>query len=364
MWGFSCFIVDIERRGEKMLSFKPRQISEDEIVKKIKAALDACDSSELKTKKFVGLLNDFIPYENGLKMRLELLAKAGYIDQIDKLKRDQVNDQKIEKMAQAFSKEYGFVIDESLKTIRLIMKAKAFNKVTHQNAPALKIVSAVQVQGNFSKKHIQTEAESNVNLNSSSVLDEGVSKLKQSSNQNSNEASKQIQRKRPKKWVRNKRNLIAYLFLLVALPIGYYTLLVNNNALVETMAILDQFFSWPLTFEPNVIALIIISGVMTMAPFVANKLKKMNILGFYPLVLLGIEVILTALSTKLPAYFTVIQFGIGVCLFLSFLVLGFYAMRLPKGAKEYTAYRSILPYYLMTGLWLGAQYLAISKVVL
>ena len=343
-----------------MLSFKPRQISEEEIVKKIKAALDACDSSELKTKKFVGLLNDFIPYENGLKMRLELLAKAGYIDQIDKLKRDQVNEQKIEKMAQAFSKEYGFVLDESLKTIRLIMRAMSFNKVTQQSAPALKIVSAVQTQGNFSKKHIQTDNETHIRP----VQSESANNQNQSSSINLNEASKQNQIKRHKRWVRNKRNLMAYLFLLVALPIGYYTLLVNNSAIVETRAILDQFFSWPLSFEPNVIVLLSISGLMALAPFVANKLKKMNILGFYPLVLLGIEVILTALSSKLPAYFTVIQFGIGVCLFLSFIVLGFYAMRLPKGAKEYTAYRSLLPYYLMTGLWLGAQYLALSKVVI
>ncbi|OJV65950.1 MAG: hypothetical protein BGO41_08425 [Clostridiales bacterium 38-18] len=347
-----------------MLSFKPRQISENEIVEKIKAALDACDSSELKTKKFVGLLNDFIPYENGLKMRLELLAKAGYIDQIDKLKRDQGNDPKIEKMAQAFSKEYGFVLEESLNTIRLIMKAKAFSKVTRQNTPALKIVSAVQTQGNFSKKHLQSEPSTNLNTEQP----EGKIQLNQSTplNLEVKPADKAVpgQRISRKKWVRNKRNLISYLFLLMAIPIGYYTLLSNHGAVVGTIAILDQFFSWPIAFEPNVISLLIISGVMTLAPFVVNKVKKLNILGFYPLVLLGIEVILTALSSKLPAYFTVVQFGIGVCLFLSFLILGFYAMHLPKGAKEYTAYRSLLPYYLMTGLWLGAQYLILSKVVL
>lgn len=60
------------------------------------------------------------------------------------------------------------------------MKAMAFNKVTHQNAPALKIVSAVQTQGNFSKKHIQTETESNAY--SSPVQADGVNNLNQNSN--------------------------------------------------------------------------------------------------------------------------------------------------------------------------------------
>ncbi len=339
-----------------MLSLKPRQMSDDELVQKLKLVLNACDASELKTKKFVGLLNDYIAYNSGLKIRLELLGKAGYIEQLQKLKKETNQQGKIEKLALNFTREYGFIYEESLDTFNLLIRAMAF-KSTNLDTTTLKIVSSVQSgQGNFSKKHIAVEEVRPINEVASAQ-----SKSQSQDTLKSETAGKpQIAKKR--KFVRNKFNLGLYLILLTMIPIGFYTLQSKYGAFTKVIDVMKQYFYWPVYNNANAISILVITLAVVGIPFIVNKLFKFNILGFYPLAMLLIQILLITVQPRVPELYLYLQSVIGIIVLASFSLLGFYSIRLPKGAKEYTASRAIMPYYLMTAIWFVSQYIVLTKV--
>lgn len=336
-----------------MLSLKPRQMSDDELVQKLKLVLNACDTSELKTKKFVGLLNDYIAYNSGLKIRLELLGKAGYIEQLQKLKKETNQQGKIEKLALNFTREYGFIYEESLDTFSLLTRAMAF-KSTNLETTTLKIVSSVQSgQGNFSKKHIAAEEVRPINVNASVV---SKSQTLKSETMGTTLPAKK------RKFVRNKFNLGLYLLLLTMIPIGFYTLQSHFGAFTQVIDIMKQYFYWPVYNNANTISILVITLAVVSIPFIVNKLFKFNLLGFYPLVMLLIQILLITVQPRVPELYLYLQSVIGIIVLASFSLLGFYSIRLPKGAKEYTASRAIMPYYLMTAIWFVSQYIVLTKV--
>lgn len=337
-----------------MLSLKPRQLTEEDIVEKLKSIIELCDLEDYKTKKFVGLLHDYIPYQSGLKVRLELLGKHGVIEQLFKLKKETNQSIKIEKMATQFSKEYGFVYEECLKSIHLMAKAMALNPEMPKTA-SLKIVTSVQTaQGNFSKKHIATDTPQTGPI----VSTPDSTAAKSSLPPNGKTAVKA-----KRKFVRNKFNLWAYLILIVAIPLGYYTLHYNLGQVFTIRDVVVTNVTYPVYLDPWFTGTLIATAVMILLPVIANWAFKLNVVSLYPLLVLLAEVILASIEPKFPEFTIGFQMVMGIGLLLSFMVLGFYAMRLPKGAKEYVSYKALVPYYMSTVIWLLGQYIVFQRAL-
>lgn len=317
-----------------MISIKPKQMRDDEIVDHLKKILDSCDIEELKSKKFVGLLNDHIPYNQGLKIRLELIAKNGYVDELRKLSRASDHSDKLGKMASSFSRTYGFVYEESIATFNLLAQALSV-KANSQNVATLKIVHAVQSGGgNFSKKHLPEEKEVKV-----------------------------VPPIIKKRFIRNKLNLFLYILYIVAIPIGFYLMLDYFEMISVVTEHLKGVMTFPLHLNSWFIGSLIATGMVVMLPYAANWTFKFNLLGFYPLIMLLAQVVLFSLQPAMPQTYSVMQASLGAVMVISFLIIAFYAMRLPKGANEYTAQRAIFPYYLTAAIWLMGQYVFYGKLI-
>lgn len=325
---------EMDLRGDHMVSIRPRQMQDEEIVSHLKTVLEACDADELKSKKFVGLLNDHIPYNQGLKIRLELIAKNGYIDELKKMKRANDPIKKIDKMAQDFSKTYGFRHEESIATFNLLARALSLKAIA-QRETTLRIVDAVQSsQGNFSKKHLPEEKEVKIPM----------TPIK-------------------KRFIRNKANLWLYLLYLVALPVAFYVLLEHFGITEEVLSQVKSVVTFPIHLNRWFIGALIVTFFMVMLPFAANWTFKFNLLGIYPMIMLLVQVVLFSIQPAMPQFYSVAQVVLGGILMLSFAILAFYAMRLPKGANEYTAQRALLPYYLSGAIWLMGQYVFYGKLI-
>lgn len=327
-------IREKDLRGDRMVSLKPRQMQDDEIVSHLKTVLDACDADELKTKKFVGLLNDHIPYRQGLKIRLELIAKNGYIDELKKMKKANDPARKIDKMALDFSKTYGFMHEETIATFNLLARALSV-KIVEQRETTLRIVDAVQSsQGNFSKKHLPEEKEVKV--------------------------PKTLVKKR---FIRNRMNLWLYLLYLVALPVLFYVLLEHFGVTEVVQNQVKGVVTFPIHLNQWFVGSLIATGFVVMLPYAVNWTFKFNLLGIYPLIMLLVQIVLFSLQPAMPQFYSVAQAALGGIQLLSFSILAFYAMRLPKGANEYTAQRALLPYYLSGAIWLMGQYVFYGKLI-
>ena len=343
-----------------MLSFKPRQLNEDGIVEKLKEVYALCDAEDFKTKKFVGLINDYIPYQSGLKIRLEWMGKQGYIQQLEKLKTDNNPSAKIEKLAIQFAKEYGFIAEESYKTFTMMARAMSMKTVLPQNA-SLKIVTSVQgAQGNFSKKHIQTDETSRLNIVQAG---DGRATGGSAGGSNVGKASATNLPKVKRKFVRNKTNLWLYVFYLLMIPIGYYTLHDNFGSVNSVFALVTDTVILPIYSDPWFIGLMIATSVATLLPVLGKWAFKLNVVSLYPLLMLLAQVVLVSIDAKFPMFVMGFQLVIGLGMLASFAVLGAYAMRLPKGAKEYLAYQSITPYYLSAIIWFIGQYIVMARVI-
>ncbi len=329
-----------------MLSLRPRQLSEEGIVEKLKEVYALCDFEDFKTKKFVGLINDYIPYQSGLKIRLEWMGKQGYIEQLEKLKKENSPSIKIEKMALQFAKEYGFVAEDSYKTFAMMARAMSLKTALPQNA-TLKIVSSVQsAQGNFSKKHIQTEETSRLNIIQAGEDGAGASLPK-------------VKRR----FVRNKTSLWLYIFYLLMVPVGYYTLYENFGLVNQVFKSATDTIRVPIYSDPWFIGIMIAMSVATLLPVLGKWAFKLNVISLYPLLMLLAQVVLVSIEAKFPLFMMGFQLAIGLDMMVSFAILAFYAMRLPKGAKEYLAYQAIIPYYLSAIIWFSGQYIVFARVI-
>jgi len=355
-----------------MLSFKPRQLNEEGIVEKLKEVYALCDAEDFKTKKFVGLINDYIPYQSGLKIRLEWMGKQGYIEQLEKLKKEYNPSAKIEKMAIQFAKEYGFIAEESYKTFTMMARAMSMKTAIPQNA-SLKIVTSVQgAQGNFSKKHIQTDETSRLNIvqpgdgSATGAARVGAANTGTANSGAGGGSTKRQASNLPKikrKFVRNKTNLWLYVFYLLMIPVGYYTLYDNFGSANRVFALVTDTIKLPIYSDPWFIGLVIATSVATLLPVLGKWAFKLNVVSLYPLLMLLAQVVLVSIEAKFPLFVMGFQLVIGLGMLASFAVLGAYAMRLPKGAKEYLAYQSITPYYLSAIIWFIGQYIVMARVI-
>ena len=330
-----------------MLGLREVKQTELDVIRAVKMAIEACDAEELKTKKFVGLLNDFIKDQSGLKIRLEILGKSGMIPLIDKTLKEANATQKVEKMVLQFSKNYGFTQEVSAKTFEIITLALSNKRLSEP--VKLKIVEPVHAaQGGFSKKHFTQPIVENSTVNEKTHSEIKNSKLNIGSG-------------KKKKWVRNAFNLWAYILLLVAMPFGYVGLNVHYNKLVALENVLITRFHPHFYVETSFVVAASIMILAILSPYFINWTTKKNTLSLYPLAALFFQVITFQLASTDLSYYMDLQLLFGIGTLISFAVLGFYAMRLPKGAYEYTAYRSIGPYYLITCIWLVGQYIVYSK---
>lgn len=320
-----------------MLSFKPRQLSEADLVEKLKIIINQCDVSDYKTKKFVGLLYDHIPYQTGLKIRLELIAKHGYLEQLTRLKRDVNPTTKLEKLMSQFSKTFGFMYEETVTTFQLLSRAFDLNVKTEvQSEPTLRIVSSVQ--GNFSKKHFQST--------------EAVPKP-------TTEQSKS-QSVQKKGGVKTPFNLFLYLLLLSIIPVGYLLIQRQIGDWFALRDFMQIYFANVEIVDTWKVSVAIILGTMITAPPVFRWALKSNVMTIYPLLMLVIQGVLYTISPRFPDLFNLFQLTLGGLIWISFAVLGSYAYRLPKSNKTHLSYQTFWPYYLTTIIWLGSQYLVLS----
>lgn len=321
-----------------MLSFKPRQLSEAELIEKIKIILDQCEVSDYKTKKFVGLLYDHIPYQTGLKIRLELIAKHGYLEQLIKLKKETNATQKLEKLTMQFSKAFGFVYEEAASTFQLLSQSLAI-KTAVSSEPTLKIVTSVQ--GNFSKKHFEAPKPAQTT-------------------QVGSKAPNQTQASLNKGRIKNPMNLFLYLLLLVVIPAGYVLIQRQYGDFLGLRDFMQDYFGSTQITDTWKVGIGIILGSLILAPPLFKWAFKSNIISVYPLLMLVIQGVLYTIEPNFHDMFGVFQLALGGLTFVSFAVLGFYAYRLPKGTKTHVSYQALWPYYLTTLIWLGGQYLVLG----
>lgn len=324
-----------------MLSLRDLKQSESDVVKAVKTAIDACDAEDLKSKKFVGLLNDYIKDQYGLKNRLEIMGKIGMISMIGKTLKESNPTPKLEKMALQFSKTYGFTQEVTSNTFDILTMAISDKKSV--SPVTLKIVEPVHVvQGGFSKKHF---TQSSPPPSTAKIQTNGLATPKK------------------RKWVRNTFNLWAYVLLILVIPLSY----IGLNVYFDKLPILkDVFFT---RFHPHfyVETPFVIAAVITLTtivtPYAINRFGKKNSLSYYPLLSLLFQVITFQLASTHLSFYMDLQMLFGLGTLVSFGILGFYAMRLPKGAFDYTAYRSIGPYYWVTSIWLLGQYIVYSRAL-
>jgi len=334
-----------------MLNLKLKKLSEEELVSRIKKCLDACDADELKMMKFSGLLNDMIPDEHGLKLRLVTLAKNGYVSQLEKLKSSDQAAIKVEKLASQFAKSTGFSYEVSYETLRLMAKAmqvKSEKLAPIGETPALRIVPPMG--GNFSQKH----------------FGEGTQQLNTpiQSQQSANRAiAPEVNGKLKKRRVRNKLNLWAYLIWLVGMPLAASVLYFEYGQWDAFIAFGMKTINDLNLSNPWIAAIGLGVTLATLLPISVNWISKKNLISFYPMLLLGWEMVLFTMGQNGDVNYMAMQLATGLVLFGSFALLGSTAYRLPKGAYEYTAYRALVPYYLSALVWLGGQFIFYARLI-
>lgn len=334
-----------------MLNLKLKRLSEEELVSRIKKCLDACDAEELKMMKFSGLLNDMIPDEHGLKLRLVTLAKNGYVPQLEKLKTSDQPASKLEKLASQFSKSTGFTYEASYETFRLMASAMQFKaeKLKPVNdAPTLRIVPPTG--GNFSQKHFGE----GTNPTAAPLLAQNAAVKVNTTEENG---------KYKKRRVRNKLNLVAYLMWLVGVPIAAFVLYLEYGQLSAMTEFGMKTLNDLTLSNPWIAAIGIGVTLSTLLPISVNWISKKNLISFYPMLLLGWEMMLFTMGQKGDVNYMGMQLATGVVLFISFALLGATSYRLPRDAYEYTAYRAIWPYYLSAVVWLGGQFIYYARLI-
>ena len=272
-----------------MLSFKPRQLSEADLVEKLKIIINQCEVSDYKTKKFVGLLYDHIPYQTGLKIRLELIAKHGYLEQLIKLKKESNVTQKLEKLIKQFSSAFGFVYEEAASTFQLLSQSLELEiKKVVQAEPTLRIVSSVQ--GNFSKKHFQP---------TETALKAPAEQAK-------------VQPVQSKRSVKNPLNLFIYLLLLTVIPVGYTLIQRQYGDFLALGDFIRIYFGNTEIVDAWKVSIPIILGTLIFAPPVFRWAFKSNVMAIYPLLMLVIQGVLYTIYPKLPDLFGVFQLALEI----------------------------------------------------
>ena len=295
-----------------MLNFKSKTLSEQELVQQLKCIFDSCDLEDYKTKKFAGLLHDYIPYNNGLKTRLELIGKLGYMEALLKLNKDaESNSKKIERFSIQIASEYGFEPEILMRTFYLAAKSADIaiaqnSKKTSGDGSAL-ITNAVR--GNFSKNH---RSESQDQPTQALPMTNTAMKTK-ASMQSQTSAHSQPLKATKRKWLRNKGNLIKLLFFILGLTGGdlYLNMYFSNspNALLSLKEAVSVW--WPMIF--------ISSAVISAITSICYRKFKMNFASFLPIIILMIQLVGIVLKVEMPILYETIQMVMLNIMILSFI---------------------------------------------
>jgi hypothetical protein len=323
-----------------LFSFKSRQLTEDERIKRLKWIMSQCEIDDYKTKKFKGLLFDTIPNETGLKTRLEIMGTGGYMEQLIKLSnRDTDYGSKVEKLALEFSRTYGFVPEESFRTFSLCSRALG---IKHKSEVAIspEIGQAIQkAQGNFSKKH----------FNEAGTKNEPGAK---------EEIRKPIEQKSTykKKLIRSKANLIKVLIFLIGMVAGAFYIGYSFELDWFSYSFMAVEEGLPIYTNPWIVGTVITTIVLWLVPYVSYKKFDKNIVALYPLMVLLIQFGASSLFVGLPLLYEKIQVILWLTMLGSFVLLTAFSVRLPRGAKDFISYKSITPYYLSAITFFITQY--------
>lgn len=317
-----------------LFSFKSRQLTEDERIKRLKWIMSQCEIDDYKTKKFKGLLYDTIPNETGLKTRLEIMGTGGYMEQLIRLgNRDTDYGSKVEKLAMEFSKTYGFVPEESFRTFSLCSSALG---IKHKSEVTIspEIGQAMQkAQGNFSKKH----------FNEPEAKQEIRKPIEQSSTYK-------------KKLIRSKANLFKVMMFLIGMIAGAFFISYSfeiNWFSYSFMAVEEGLAFYT---NPWIVGTVITTIVLWLVPYVSYKKFDKNIVALYPLMMLLVQFGASSLFVGLPLLYEKIQVILWLTMLGSFVLLSFFSVRLPRGAKDFISYKSITPYYLSAITFFITQY--------
>ncbi|GAU77963.1 hypothetical protein [Fusibacter sp. 3D3] len=330
-----------------MLNFKSKTLSEQDLMVQLKIVIESCDKSDFKTKKFVGLLYDYIPYNNGLKTRLELIGKTGYIEEVMKLgKEADSNTKKLERFSVQIASEYGFRPEVMIKTFKLLAKTLNIPVKLEQSEisnEGSQIISNA-VKGNFSKNHRKEAVENEVK-----GLSAVAAKSTLPSKSENTRPTYAPQNK--KRWIRNKGNLVKILFYLVAVVGGELYL---NNYFGNAPVALRAFESVVVMWWP---ILIVASVLISLIVNFAYKKFKVNLANFFPIIMLIFQLVGIAFKVEIPVLYENIQATILLVLVGSFILTTGYAIRLPKGATDFIAHKAIYSYYATGILFFLGQYL-------
>lgn len=327
-----------------MLNFKSKSLTDQELIQQLKSIIASCDLEDYKTKKFVGLLHDYIPYNNGLKTRLELIGKLGYMEALLKLNKDaESNSKKIERFSVQIASEYGFEPEVLMRTFNLVAQSVGIpiSRTTQKPSSQGSVLITNAVRGNFSKNH---RRETNVHVTEASANTNISRPVKET-------AYTEPQRSPRRRWLRNKGNLAKLLFFIVALICGdlYLNTYFNNSA--NAVLALKEAVSvwWPVI----VISSAVISGITS----ICYRKFKMNLAHFLPIIILIVQLIGIVLKVEVPNLYETIQMVMLNIMILSFILTSGYSIRLPKGAKDFISHKAIYSYYAAGILFLLGQYL-------
>lgn len=326
-----------------MLNFKSRNLSDEQIAEKLKSVLTLCEADDFKTKKFKGLLHDYIPNETGLKARLELLGQSGTLAKVMKINPKKSDaSQVIYKMALEFSQTYGFHTPVIVKTLEYVAVARDIKPdlkmaTQTQNAVSQALVPT-KASGNFSKKHFEKE---------NKVLVMQAAPSMPSNHSGTEEKAGN----RPKSNI--ILNRMAYLLFLTLLPAAYFYLLDYFGNKESFWLIIKEISAVGIT-HPLVLGILNTSVLLCILSAVIYKYKKYNVTLLYPVMILLIQLVSAALYTVRPELYEMIQLGLSSFLIVSFAI-GAFSLLIRKRNGGFFAKKMVIPYYVTAGLFLGSQ---------
>lgn len=344
-----------------------RNSDEETIINGIKKAIESCDAEELKSKKFIGLLYDYIPYEAGLKARLELMGRSGTLHKVIML--NEKSDKKLIKLMIQFSSTYGFSDAVTKETFSYVLEALGRPKIANYETQALEPITR---QGSFSNKWINGTPQ-NTQTTEKQIekrTSETPSRIKMIE-KNQDVAHKQLRAKienevkmtpkRKKRWVRNPQNLVTILVFALLMLAGSWYMIDTFDLFNGLRTILPSYTSDLLTHR----TWLIYGGVGLLAlvslPKLIHKISGYNVLPILPFIVLGLQVAAMMVMARQPELYEMLQIVLMVIILLGgvFSMIG--SIRLPKGAKDFSSYKAISTYY-MTGIvyFIGQYFVRLS----
>lgn len=302
-----------------MFNLKPHKLTDEDRINRLRDIFNQCDIHELQGKKLKGLLYDMLPYDTGLKTRIELMGQSGYLE---KLKRSNAKDTrvdgKIEKWSDAFAEQFGFTREASLQTFFLCAKAYALP------LEALRVIPVnvvTQAKGNFSKKHMSSGDE-----------------------HESSRPTYTPTQGTPKNTFKQHVLKALYYGYIIAFVAVAIILLWHSNGF-ETLKNIS--ISTPLYEDVWVFGTLLACVFSILLTWGAKKYAKKDLLALYPFLIAFIHLLIMGLYQMAPEHFEKIY--VTMCFVL---VIGF--MLTKKHAKHVLDY---LSYYASALVLFGSQYL-------